>query len=129
MRADPPSVEEFAPRTKPLRLSVVDVGYAGVVSAACLAALGHQVTLVEIERSRLHALRCGALPGREVVFGTERPEFLASEWDQAAAHRRGTAFLDARSVPDPAVVRIAGLTYHALGRAVVDSPRESVCAC
>lgn len=28
-----------------------------------------------------------------------------------------------------AVVRTAGLTYHVLGCAVVDSPRESVCAC
>jgi UDPglucose 6-dehydrogenase len=57
-----------APQTAPprsLRVCVIGAGYVGLVSAACLAALGHDVTVVEIDRTRLETLRTGRIPIRE----------------------------------------------------------------
>jgi len=48
-----------------LRVRVVGAGYVGLVSGACLAALGHDVTVVEIDPRRLGALRSGRVPIRE----------------------------------------------------------------
>ena len=48
-----------------LRVRVVGAGYVGLVSAACLAALGHHVTVVEIDADRLRMLRAGHVPIRE----------------------------------------------------------------
>ena len=55
----PPAVQ------RSLRVRVVGAGYVGLVSAACLAALGHDVTVVEIDPERLRMLRAGRVPIRE----------------------------------------------------------------
>ena len=51
--------------SRSLRVCVIGAGYVGLVSAACLAALGHDVTLVEIDVDRLRMLRAGRVPIRE----------------------------------------------------------------
>ncbi|HJU81659.1 MAG TPA: UDP-glucose/GDP-mannose dehydrogenase family protein [Acidimicrobiia bacterium] len=44
------------------RLGVVGTGYVGLVTGACLASAGHQVTCVDIDASRVHAIRDGMVP-------------------------------------------------------------------
>lgn len=60
-------VETAPPRAdaRSLRVRMIGAGYVGLVSGACLAALGHDVTVVEIDRSRLRSLRTGRVPFRE----------------------------------------------------------------
>ncbi|HET7738478.1 MAG TPA: UDP-glucose/GDP-mannose dehydrogenase family protein, partial [Tepidiformaceae bacterium] len=47
------------------RIVVIGAGYVGLVTGACLAALGHQVTCLEIDRGRLAKLRAGVTPFHE----------------------------------------------------------------
>lgn len=59
-RALAPPPPASAPR--PLRVSLVGAGYVGLVTAACFAELGHEVTAVEVDATRLGRLRAGVLP-------------------------------------------------------------------
>ncbi len=45
-----------------MRAAVIGAGYVGLVQAAGLAHLGHQVTLGEIDRQRVERLRAGEVP-------------------------------------------------------------------
>lgn len=47
---------------RPLRIAVIGTGYVGLVSAACLAHLGHHVTAVDSDTGKVHALQRGAIP-------------------------------------------------------------------
>src|SRR5579885_2059141 len=47
------------------RIVVVGAGYVGLVTAACLAAMGHLVECVDADRDRVHRLRGGTLPFKE----------------------------------------------------------------
>ena len=47
---------------EPPRVAVVGSGYVGTVVSACLAALGRQVSAVEVDGARLSALQGGRLP-------------------------------------------------------------------
>jgi UDPglucose 6-dehydrogenase len=59
-------VSEFdAPRIsgeKTLRISVIGLGYVGLVTSACLAEWGHQITGLDSSETRLSALRAGSMP-------------------------------------------------------------------
>ena len=46
-------------------ITVLGAGYVGLVTGACLAALGHRVTVAEVDARRLASLRSGLLPIRE----------------------------------------------------------------
>jgi UDPglucose 6-dehydrogenase len=48
-----------------MELSVVGAGYVGLVTAACLAHLGHHVTCLDVDHDRIARLREGELPFRE----------------------------------------------------------------
>ena len=39
-----------------MKVSVIGMGYAGVVTAACLAELGHEVTGYDIDSQRINSL-------------------------------------------------------------------------
>jgi UDPglucose 6-dehydrogenase len=52
---------------------VVGAGYVGLVSAACFAELGHQVTVVDNDLVKVKSLRAGAVPIHEELL----PELLA----------------------------------------------------
>lgn len=51
------------------RLAVIGAGYVGLVNAACLAEIGHDVALVDVDRSKVERLRGGSVdilePGLE----------------------------------------------------------------
>jgi UDPglucose 6-dehydrogenase len=43
-------------------ISVIGAGYVGLVTAACFAELGNKISIIEINRQRLAALRSGQMP-------------------------------------------------------------------
>jgi UDPglucose 6-dehydrogenase len=45
-----------------LRLSVIGCGYVGLVTGACLAAAGHEVTCTDIDAERIRRLAAGEVP-------------------------------------------------------------------
>ena len=55
-----------------MNIAVVGAGYAGLVTAACLADIGHDVGCVEIDPARVATLRTGRAPffepGLDVVI-------------------------------------------------------------
>lgn len=47
------------------RISIVGTGYVGLVTGACLASLGHDVTCVDLDVERVEAIRRGIVPFHE----------------------------------------------------------------
>ncbi len=45
-----------------MRVSVIGTGYVGLVSGACLADFGHEVTCVDVDREKIAHLRRGEIP-------------------------------------------------------------------
>ncbi|HVT80541.1 MAG TPA: UDP-glucose/GDP-mannose dehydrogenase family protein [Phycisphaerae bacterium] len=43
-------------------IAVIGCGYVGLVSGVCLASLGHKVTAVDVDESKVKALRSGVVP-------------------------------------------------------------------
>jgi len=49
-----------------MRVTIVGAGYVGLVSAACLAELGHEVCCLDVDRDRIAMLRAGGVPIHEI---------------------------------------------------------------
>src|SRR5437899_11726951 len=45
-----------------MRIAMIGTGYVGLVSGACIADFGHQVTCVDMEASKIDALNAGEIP-------------------------------------------------------------------
>lgn len=56
-----------------MKIAVVGTGYVGLVSAACLADLGHTVTGVDIDAAKIQKLKEGICP----IYEPELPELLS----------------------------------------------------
>ena len=50
---------------RPSAICVVGAGHVGLVTAACLAELGHRVTCVDVDEDRVESLRSGSVPIHE----------------------------------------------------------------
>jgi UDPglucose 6-dehydrogenase len=57
-----------------LRLSVIGCGYVGLVTGACLAAAGHEVTCTDIDSDRIARLKAGGVP----IYEHHLDEILSS---------------------------------------------------
>jgi UDPglucose 6-dehydrogenase len=57
-----------------LRLSVIGCGYVGLVTGACLAAAGHEVTCTDIDAERIRRLEAGEVP----IYEQHLEEILTS---------------------------------------------------
>lgn len=49
-----------------MNISVIGIGYVGLVSAVCFAEMGHHVTCIDIDESKIKALRNGKVPIFEI---------------------------------------------------------------
>ncbi|MFZ0012695.1 MAG: 2-dehydropantoate 2-reductase N-terminal domain-containing protein, partial [Acidimicrobiia bacterium] len=56
-----------------MRLCVVGAGYVGLVSGACLADVGHEVTLVDLDQSKVDSINAAEAP----IFEPGLEELLA----------------------------------------------------
>lgn len=74
------------------RLTIIGAGYVGLVTAACMAELGHEVTGLDVDAERVRLLASGGVPIYEpgltelIVKNRERLSFTT---DPAVAHDRG----------------------------------------
>ena len=44
-----------------MRISVIETGYVGTISAACFAELGHDVIYVDIDSSKIDQINAGLI--------------------------------------------------------------------
>lgn len=86
-----------------MKIAVVGTGYVGLVSAACLADLGHTVTAVDIDAAKIEKLQKGICP----IYEPELPELLA----QGLANRRLRFTTEVReALPETSIVFCAVAT-------------------
>lgn len=71
------------------KVTVIGVGYVGLVTAACLSDIGHKVTGVDIDKDRIEALRKGIIPiyepGLEEIVNRNYQKNLNFETEVAEA--------------------------------------------
>ncbi len=48
-----------------MHLAIVGAGYVGLVTAACLAHLGHEIICIDVDEARIARLHGGDLPVHE----------------------------------------------------------------
>src|SRR5258708_2373548 len=63
-----------------MRISIYGAGYVGLVSAACLAKLGHEIICADINEARIASLLAGVCP----IYEPDLPQLLQ---EQRAANR------------------------------------------
>ena len=63
-----------------MRVTVIGTGYVGTVTGACLAYLGHKVTCVDTDLSKIEKLRLGQTP----IYEPGLEELIA------LAHQKGS---------------------------------------
>lgn len=89
-----------------MRVSVFGTGYVGLVTGACLAEVGHQVSCVDIDAAKIEGLQQGRIPifepGLEdLVLANRRAGRLAFGTDAAAAIAgAGIVFIAVGTPPD-----------------------------
>jgi UDPglucose 6-dehydrogenase len=84
-----------------MHVAVVGSGYVGLVTAACFAELGHQVISVDVDRTKIAALRNGEVP----IFEDHLPELLK--------RHRGHRLTFTTSLPE--AVKASSVIFVAVG--------------
>ncbi|HYL61368.1 MAG TPA: UDP-glucose/GDP-mannose dehydrogenase family protein [Candidatus Methylomirabilis sp.] len=79
-----------------MRLSVIGCGYVGLVTGACLAAAGHEVTCTDIDAERIAQLQAGGVPIyeqhlEEILTSSRRAGRISYTPDAGEAIRAGDA--------------------------------------
>lgn len=88
-----------------MRISIVGTGYVGLVTGACLADRGHDVTCIDVDASKVESINAGRLPIHEPGL----PELLART---VGGSLRATTDL-------PAAVLSTDVTFIAVGTPAV----------
>src|SRR6188768_585401 len=86
-----------------MRIAMIGTGYVGLVSGACIADFGHEVTCVDKDGAKISAINAGEIPIYEPGLG----EIVRTNVEQGRLSF-GTALSEAVAVAD--VVFIAGGT-------------------
>ena len=87
-----------------MRIALIGSGYVGLVSAACFAELGHEVTSVDNDATKIDALERGEVP----IYEHFLPELLKRH------HRKRLNF----STSITEAVRASEVVFISIGRAV-----------
>lgn len=97
-----------------MKVTVIGVGYVGLVTAACLADLGHQVVAFDTDQSKIGVLNSGGLPIYEhnlrEVIGRNFQRNLTFTTDIVAASQHGVVQIVAVGTP-PAGFGAADLSH------------------
>jgi len=97
-----------------MRIAVVGSGYVGLVAGACLADVGHEVILVDVDQEKLAALQAGQVPIHEKflpeLLERHRGQRLTFSDDLQAAVRASAAIFIAVGTP-PTEQGEADLSY------------------
>ena len=107
-----------------MHITMIGGGYVGLVSGACLAAFGTDVTIIEHDPARLDRLKAGTMPIyepglEELVTKQRQAGRLAFSDDLAAALRKSQAVFIAVGTPTRRGSGHADLSYvHAAARAI-----------
>jgi UDPglucose 6-dehydrogenase len=106
------------PSTPQVRVTVVGLGYVGLTTAVGLAALGHEVTGVDVDRDRLATIAAGRVPMHEpglqdALDGLRDRIIFTTALDEALASR-------------PEVVMIAVQTPDEFGTAFVEEAAREI---
>ncbi len=127
-----------------VKIAIVGTGYVGLVTGACLAESGNDVTCVDIDAdlsgagaqvkaydpvagetaSKLLGPHVdlahepyAAAEGADALFlVTEWNEFRSPDYERLRSIMRGNVLFDGRNVWDRARARAAGFVYHGVGR-------------
>lgn len=114
-----------------MRVVVVGAGYVGLVTAACLAELGHQVDCYDIDSDRLKRLGRGEMPLFEPSLGqmvarTQRASRLRFVGDLDAAARASTAGIIAVGTPQIKSTGAADISHvHASAQRLLCAWRDA----
>jgi UDPglucose 6-dehydrogenase len=80
-----------------MNISVIGIGYVGLVSAVCFAEMGHHVTCVDIDESKIEALKKGKVPifemGLSELLAKNQPNLLFTTSFQEAARNSNIIFI------------------------------------
>src|SRR5438094_9387615 len=87
-----------------MQVTIIGTGYVGLVSGACIADFGHQVTCVDKEASKIDALNAGEIPIyepglKELVASNVRQGRLSFTTSLADGLNDAAAVLLARGTP------------------------------
>jgi len=74
-----------------MNVSIIGTGYVGLTTGACLAFLGHKVTCVDADESKVNALKAGQIPFyephlAELVTGANANLAFTTSYEQAIPH-------------------------------------------
>src|SRR5256885_5755423 len=110
-----------------MRIAMIGTGYVGLVSGACFADFGHQVTCVDKDESKIAALRGGEIPIYEpgldaLVAANVRAKRLDFATDLKAAVAEADAVFIAVGTPSRRGDGHADLSYvHAAAREIASA--------
>ena len=87
-----------------MRVAMIGSGYVGLVSGACFADFGHEVTCVDKDKAKIDALNSGAVPIyepglTELVAANAKSGRLTFTTDLAAAVKQADAVFIAVGTP------------------------------
>ena len=91
-----------------MNITVIGCGYVGLVSGTCLAALGHHIIAVDVDKARVESLRQGKVPIyepglSELIQAEVKSGRLSFTTDTAAAVAASeTIFIAVGTPPRPA---------------------------
>jgi UDPglucose 6-dehydrogenase len=71
-------MERAEAMSKPISICVIGSGYVGLVASVCFAEMGHRVTCVDNDESKVKMLRAGEVP----IYEQHLPELLAKHLNQ-----------------------------------------------
>ena len=89
--------------TRVVPVAVIGSGYVGLVAAACLAEIGHEVVCVDVDQARIELLQSGGVPifeeGLDVLLARNRDQRLRFTCNLAEAVRFAEVILIAVGTP------------------------------